>query len=238
MHWFKQQAFNQDVAAGRQLLERELARTGLTKMASLAMLAKHFNLKNEDALLAAISRGNVRMGQIMQAIQPKIAEKTTTSLLPALVSKSSEKQSSIIADGADLLTRLAKCCKPIPGDSIIGYITQGRGISIHKNNCTNVNELQDKRRFIQIQWGSKKTDIFSTDLKIIAHDQAKVLNDLTALFANEKIGLLSFHSTFNKNQNKIFIAVTVQIENLDELQHLLHRIQQLPGVIEVSRVKE
>jgi GTP pyrophosphokinase len=234
-HWFKQQAFNQDVAEGRQLLERELARSGLAKTTSLSVIARYFNVKSEDDLLASVGRGNIRIGQIIHAIQPKPIEKAPAH--PTIItSKPSHKNDgSAIFGGSDLLTRLAKCCKPIPGDVIIGYITRGRGISIHKKNCNNVGHLYDPGRFIQINWDDKKTGVFTTDLKIVAQEQEKVLHDLTSLLANEKIRLLGLNSTFNKNQNRIYITVTVQIQDVSQLQGLLHRLQQLPGIIEVTR---
>lgn len=236
-HWFKHQALNQDIATGRQLLERELTRSGLTKTTSLSIIARHFNLKNEDSLLAALGRGNIRLAQILQVIQPKPDEKATALITPSSTKSVHESQGSALVGGSDLLTRFAKCCKPIPGDAIIGYITQGRGISIHKKICNNMKLVSDPERLMQIHWSPQHATLFTTDLKIVAQEQEKVLSDLTALFANEKIQLLRFHSTFNKNQNKTLIIVTLQIQNREELQRLLHRIQQLPAVIEVSRVK-
>lgn len=232
-HWFKQREFAQDVEEGRELLERELARHGLTKLAgTLVSFAKQFNLKDEDALLAALNRGNIRISQLIQAAQPKTVEKPTSPILTA------EKKSSgsAIVGAADLLTRFAKCCKPIPGDAIIGYVTQGRGVSIHKKNCPNI-KTSDPRRIMEINWDNSSNNIFSTDLKIIALDQKEILSDLTALFANEKIPLLSFNSTLNQNQNKVYILLTIQIQNITQLQHIVHRLKQLPNILEVSRIK-
>lgn len=233
-HWFKQREFAQDVEEGRELLERELARHGLTKLtATLASFAKQFNLKDEDILLAALNRGNIRVSQLIQAAQPKPIEKPIS---PILTVEKKSSGSSIIG-AADLLTRFAKCCKPIPGDAIVGYITQGRGVSIHKKNCPNIRNLSDPRRMMEINWDNSTTNIFSTDLKIVALDQKEVLSDLTALFANEKIPLLSFNSTLNQNQNKVYILLTIQIQNIAQLQHIVHRLKQLPNVLEVTRIK-
>ncbi len=235
-HWFKQQALNQDVAAGRQVLERELARHGMTQTISLNTIARHFDLKNEEALLVSLGRGNVRIGQIIQAMQPKALEKAPPTHALAIDKPAKEHGGTAIIGAADLLTRYAKCCKPIPGDAIIGYITQGRGISIHKQNCLNIKGLSDPRRFIQIDWDNKNTGSFNTDLKIIAQDKENILHDITSLLANEKISLLNLNSTFNNNQNKIFVTLTVKISNIGQLNTLVHRLQQLPGVIEVMRL--
>ena len=235
-HWFKQQALHDDVTIGKQLLERELLKHGLNKIPTLHAIAKHFNLKNEDALLAALARGHVRLTQVTQFILPQSEEKPIT--LPAPITKKPVKQSSgsAIIGHADILTRFAKCCKPILGDTIIGYITQGRGISIHKKECLNANRFSNINRIIDVQWDPNTILFFSTDLKIVAHDQTKILNDLAALFANEKIDLLHFNSLFNKNQNIIIITITIQVQNKAQLQQQLYHIQQLPGVIEVKRL--
>lgn len=239
LHWFKQQDLNQDIAAGRQVLDRELARHGINQSIALNTIARHFDLKNEEALLIALGRGHVRMGQILQALQPKPAEKN-----PGLPSHVFTQDKSIkdhggtaIIGASDLLTRYAKCCKPIPGDPIIGYITQGRGISIHKKTCPNARNFSDARRFIQINWNTNNTGTFNTDLKIVAHDKQNILHDVTSLLANEKISLLHLNSNFNNSQNKIYISLTVKIENIHQLSALVHRLQQLPGIIEVTRVK-
>lgn len=234
-HWFKQQAFAKDVELGRESLERELSRLGLTQTISLTSLAKHFHTKDEDHFLASLARGNIRLAQLLPIIQPSSQEKVQSTPITITTAKERNASSSIVG-AADFLTRFSKCCKPIPGDEIIGYITQGRGISIHKKACKNIQHLIAKQRFIDIHWDKEHQDTsFSTDLKIVADENSKMINDLTALLANEKIPLLKFQSALNKNQNKIFITLTVQIKDLAQLGRLLHRIQQLPGMIEVTR---
>ncbi|OGT46887.1 MAG: hypothetical protein A3E83_09015 [Gammaproteobacteria bacterium RIFCSPHIGHO2_12_FULL_41_20] len=235
VHWFKQQALNTDIAAGKQLLERELARSGLAKSISLTTIARHFNCKDEETLLVGLGRGNIRIGQILQAIQPKSSEKPAATISSFTTEPSRTHTSSAILGGADLLTRFAKCCKPIPGDNIIGYITYGRGISIHKKACKNMQKLTASPRCMDISWDMSKSAMFNTDLKIIAEEKSQILNEITSLFANEKIKLINFNSALSKNHNQLFISATVQVQHKEELQKLLRRIEQLPGVLEVSR---
>jgi GTP pyrophosphokinase len=239
MHWFKQQAFHQDIATGKQILDRELARSGLTKSTSVLDIARHFTLKNEEELLAAIGRGLIGGGQIAHAIQPKPVEKVSTHPTFIANTKSDENsKGSAITGASDLLTRYAKCCKPIPGESIIGYITQTSGISIHKKNCRNVPHLANPNRFINVDWDNKKTSAFITDLKILAHDREKLLHDLTALFVQEKIKLLGFNANAKKDHGKIAVLATMEIQNIDQLELIKRHILQLSGVIEVMRVKK
>lgn len=237
-HWFKQQELNQDIAEGRELLEKELARSGLAKSTSLLDIARHFTLKNEDELFASIGRGNIKTGQVIHTIQPRPVEKAAPHPLPITMRKTEKDAGSAIVGASGLLTRYARCCKPIPGDAIVGYITQASGISIHKKNCPNVANLTNNARFITIDWDPKKASSFVTDLKILTQDEQKVLHDLTALFVNEKIKLVNFNSNTKKDHGKIVILATLQIQNMDQLQHIKHRIQQLPGVIDVMRVKK
>lgn len=168
----------------------------------------------------------------------KTPEKASTQIKPTVVTKAPSKQSSsAITGAAGMLTRYAKCCKPIPGDTIVGYITQTSGISIHKKTCPNVANLSNTARFVNIDWDHKNAAAFVTDLKISTHDQNKILNDLTALFVQEKIRLINFNSNTKKDHGKIIILATIEIHNLDQLKHIKHRIQQLPGVLDVIRVR-
>ncbi|OGT57469.1 MAG: hypothetical protein A3F14_05375 [Gammaproteobacteria bacterium RIFCSPHIGHO2_12_FULL_43_28] len=233
-HWFKQQALADDITEGKQLLERELGRLGITKPISYSVLAKQLQQKNEEALFASIGRGNIRIGQIIHVIQPNALKKTNTPEIPLIKSAPSERRGAIL-DKNDMLMRFAKCCKPIPGDKIIGYITQGRGISIHKENCRNINQFTNTDRLMDLNWDSQTTKSFSTDIKIIAQDEKSTLNDITALLANEKVDLLHFQSSYNKKQERIFIIATVQLNDIAHLETLLQRIKQLPCVIEVMR---
>jgi GTP pyrophosphokinase len=177
---------------------------------------------------------------ITEGRQLKSLEKTNPS--PTFIANSKSPiethTRSAIAGAADLLTRPAKCCKPIPGEAIIGYITQASGISIHKKNCSNVAHLTNTNRFINVAWDSNKTNTFITDLKIMAHDREKVLHDLTALFVQEKIKLLNLNVNTKKDQGKMAILTTLQIQNIDQLEHIKQRILQLSSVIEVMRVKK
>ena len=237
-HWFKQQELNQDIAEGRNILDKELARSGLAKSTSLIDIARHFHLKNEDELLAGLGRGNIRIGQILHAIQPKAPEKPSAAYTPPATQKASRQPTGSALSGAsEFLTRYAKCCKPIPGDLIIGYITQTSGISIHKRSCSNIRNLSNPNRYIPITWDKERTNAFVTELKILTEDQNKVLHDMTALFVNEKIKLLSFNSNIKRDHGKIVILATLEVYSMDQLNHIKHRIANLPGVIDVMRVK-
>ncbi|MCD6039947.1 MAG: relA [Gammaproteobacteria bacterium] len=137
----------------------------------------------------------------------------------------------------DLLTRIAKCCKPIPGDGVIGYITQGQGVSIHRQDCNNITHLKPAHhdRLTQVEWNSNQSGSYFSDLKIHAHERENLLREITALVANLKINLVAMYSSLQKKNNLMTIVITVQINDKIQLKQLIHQISQLERVYEVKR---
>lgn len=143
-----------------------------------------------------------------------------------------------IAGIHDLLTRIAKCCKPVPGDNVIGYITLGRGVSIHRRDCQTMmaHFSRDTSRLIEVNWDSKKSGSYYVDLKVQADGQRELLKEITSLLANAKIDLITLNSTISKRNNTIYLVMTIQIHDLAELKHIIQQIGQLPKVIDVRRM--
>ncbi|EKD54454.1 MAG: hypothetical protein ACD_60C00079G0007 [uncultured bacterium] len=140
-----------------------------------------------------------------------------------------------IAGIHDVLTRIAKCCKPIPDDAIIGYITQGRGVTIHRENCNNIPKERNNR-LVNVAWDSEKRAAYSVDLKIRAYGQQHLLKDMTALLANAKIDLVALNSTINKTTKMLSVIMTIQIYDAGQLKQITDQFNQLPHVIEVKRM--
>ncbi len=238
-HWFKQQDITQYIESGKHSLERELARHGIAHP-NFEKIAVHFNFKNDEALFAAIGHGNIRIAPIIHALQteqPHGHDDKTPAPLP--LKPHAESQAGLAIAGInDVLTRIAKCCKPIPGDSIIGYITQGRGVTIHRSDCGNAALYKTKRddRLIQVAWDSKKLGNYAVDLQIRANGQHDIIKEITALLANTKIDLAALHSTISKKSNMIYIVMTIHIHDLTQLKHVTSQISQLPKVIDVKRM--
>lgn len=156
--------------------------------------------------------------------------------------KSSKKAKSdlqILGVG-HLLTQIARCCKPLPGEDIIGYITQGKGVSIHRKNCRNIIHVSDdsKKRLIEVDWGDKAANIYPVDLYIEAYDRHGLLRDITNYFANEKINMLGILSNTEKYSHEAHIHVTVEITGLESLQKILDRLKSIPNVIGAWREKK
>lgn len=169
-------------------------------------------------------------------VHPHAPIKTATEIKPATQSESGLE----IAGINDLLTRIAKCCKPIPGDDVVGYITQGRGVSIHKKNCRSITQLNNRQdsRLTPVTWNSKKPGNYYVDIQIRAFAQEHILKDVTALLANAKIRVANLNSTLNRKNNLLIIVVTVQINDMKQLEQLLSQMNQLRHIIDVTRLQK
>jgi GTP pyrophosphokinase len=237
--WFRQQDATQYIDSGRRVLERELSRTGIEHL-DLHKIAAELNFKNEDALLSALGHGSLRAAQIIHAANAKITHETIPKIIPTHPKKEDINVSGLqIAGINDLMTRIAKCCKPIPGDAIFGFITQGRGVSIHKKNCSNISRLSPlNHRLIEVSWDKRHLGTYYVDLQVQAQSGKNLLNEITAIISNSKIDLISINSNISKKSNMMFISITVQVHNIEELKKLSHDISQLPSVLDVRRMRE
>lgn len=237
-HWFKQQDEPKYIEAGKQTLERELLRAGI-QHPSFEKIATQFHYKNPEALFAAIGHGNLRSGQVLQLLQTE--EPNEASTKTSIVKASPLPHEGLQVAGInDLLTRIAKCCKPIPGDKIIGYITQGRGVSIHRRDCNNVTAYlaHQADRLVQVVWDGKKLGNYTVDLQIQANGTQDCLKELTALLANAKINLIALNSTTHKKSNMIYIIMTIQIQDPAQLKQLITQISQLPEIMQIKRMSD
>jgi GTP pyrophosphokinase len=234
-HWFRQLDLNQHIESGKRILDREFARVGV--QINLQKLASHFQLKDEDTFLAALGRGNLRLSQITHLIEVDHSHNKDNVI--HLADKKQESKGMNISGITDLLTRIARCCKPIPGDEVIGFITQGRGVSIHKKTCNNVTHLDptDTKRLLPVNWDSQHIGAYYVDILIRAQLQDNLLKEVTTILANAKMDLVNLNSTINRN-NMMMITITVQIKSLPQLNELLGQIHHLKGVIEAKRLSE
>ncbi|MDP3559962.1 MAG: bifunctional (p)ppGpp synthetase/guanosine-3',5'-bis(diphosphate) 3'-pyrophosphohydrolase [Legionellaceae bacterium] len=238
LHWFKQQDFDKNKEEGQELLEKHLKMWGM-KSAEIQPILEGFSFKNLEELYAAIGRGDIKMTQIAARILPVQA---MPSIVSSFITKS--KQDNILAHDlriegvGNLLTTMAKCCQPLPGDPVIGYITLGRGVSIHKKDCSNILHATEKqqKRLLQVQWGSADKTRYPIELLIRAYDRQDLLKDMTALFAQEKIVIRALQSQLKADNILLEIYMTIEIENVLGLSKLLNRLEQIPNVLEARRL--
>ncbi|MCL4118324.1 UNVERIFIED_CONTAM: hypothetical protein GTU68_008581 [Idotea baltica] len=243
VHWFKLQDRDQNIVAGKSMLERELSRLALSGVDynQLAVLA---NVKAAEDLFAALGAGNLRLVHTVhlaqQLIDPSWNDKQLELLAnkTTLHKKTSKISSDVVIQGVgNLLTHMATCCKPLPSDSILGYITQGKGVSIHRQDCSSILHLseRDPARIIQVSWGNAPSSSYPVDILVRAYNRTGLLRDVTQVLLNEKTNVLAVSSSLNQSDNTFTLLATVEIPGMHSLGRLLGQILRLANVIEARR---
>lgn len=241
VHWFKLQDREQNVAAGKAMLERDLSRLALAAV-DFAKLAEKCNLKTVEDMYAALGAGDLRLAHAVNLAQQQVEPERGNEQLELIPRRASAprpgKRGDIQIQGVgNLLTQMAGCCQPLPGDPIVGYITVGRGVSIHRQDCASVLQLEGREpeRIIQVSWGPVPVQTYPVDIVIKAYDRSGLLRDVTQVLLNERINVLAVNTRSNKEDNTASMQLTIEIPGLDALSRLLARISQLPNIIEARR---
>jgi len=238
-HWFKQQAREQNVLAGKLMLDRELTRLALNG-ADYAQLIDKLSIRSQDDLFAAIGSGDIRLMHVVNVAQQLLEpdrHSEQLELIPRRPSKPSRRSDISIQGVGNLLTQLAGCCQPVPGDPITGYITLGRGVTVHRADCATAMQLQDRDsdRLIEVNWGSERVQTYPVEIYIKAYDRSGLLRDVSQMLANDKINVLEVSTRTSKDDNYAAMLLTVEVPNINMLGRLLARISQLPNIIEARR---
>lgn len=241
-HWFKQLDFEHNLAEGKAMLERELKRLELAKVDS-DKIAEQLNFKAENEMLAALGCGDIKISQILNLAQEQLKpaqeqEDFRPVLAPSRAASQTGTNTGIFIQGiGNLLIHSAGCCKPVPGDPIIGWVTQGRGVAIHRQDCPNILQINaaHKEKLIEVTWGNKPDQIYPVNIFVHAYDRPGLIRDISTIFANEKMNLIAISSRMDKNENAAHISLTVETSGLASLSKVLDKIKQLPNIIEAKR---
>lgn len=239
-HWFKLQDYDKNVSEGQTLLERECQRLGLDAF-DYEKITHKLHFKNKKDMLAALGCGDLRIVQVLNAIhaQSEMIKKVEeiTTFIPLRAPSKTLPSGINIAGIGNLLTHTAGCCKPVPGDTVIGYITQGRGVAIHRDDCHNVIDLdaEHRGRLVEVDWGSKASAVYPVDVVIQAYDRPGLVRDISTLIANERLNLLAIATATNKLDNLAHITLTLEITDLSSLSKIFDRIRHIPNVVDISR---
>jgi len=228
--WFRQQERSENAAQGREILEKELRRLGLEK--SFDEVAKLFKYQNGELFLAAIGYGDIAP----QQIAAKLAE---TTVQPSFFPEAVLPQPSVVGiqvrGVGDLLTRLARCCHPVPGDPIIGYITRGKGVTVHRRDCPNVKNLSDTERLIDVDWGAVR-EAYPVSIRIEAFDRAGLLRDIATVVADEGIRMSTVQASVHED-NTATVTAMMEISGVQQLRSVLSKLEGIHDVLEVRREK-
>lgn len=250
--WFnrQEQEANEERALGASLFERLLNRHR-GKRSDPERLAKRLKLKGKGELFTALARGSVSEQKLLELLtkepskgRPDGAGSTppTASAPPSPRPSSSESSSEAmsIAGEGNLLTQLAKCCNPVAGDRVIGYITQGHGVTIHRRDCVNVTQLPPERqsRLVEVDWGGESGASYPVELRIVAYDRTGLLRDITVALADVGINLLAVNTLTDKHDNTALMDLTLETRDRAQLERALERVGALRNVLEVIRLGE
>ena len=231
--WFRKQDREQNISHGRELVEREVRRLGIQKF-DIDQLAEELKYTSGAELLAAVGVGDISLGKIVN----RAAEKEQSELpVPGpIVRKGVRKEATEVSvlGLTGLLTNLGRCCNPVPGDPIIGYVTRGRGATIHRQDCPNVLRIRDKERLVSVSWGKAK-DTYPVSVQIRAYDRDGLMRDVSTLVSNEGINMSSIHVS-TVDSLAIFDLI-MGITDLSQLSRVLNRLEALPNVLEARRIQ-
>ena len=235
--WFRRREKAENVERGREILEKELRRLGIS-FADRERFAELFKYDLVDDFLAAIGCGDISPNQIaLKLTTPE--ERPQQAAPPAAPSKAKSTSSGVKVLGVgDLLTHIAPCCQPVPGDEIIGFITRGRGITIHRKNCPNILNEDEQERLIKVEWG-KAGISFPVNITVDAWDRVGLLRDVTTMVSDEKVNItaVSLSDTESKD-GTLAILLTLDVNNIGQLGRLFSKLEGVPGVINVSRTSD
>ena len=237
--WFRHQDRDKNLIEGKALYEREVKRQG--SRPDMDALLKACKQKSAEDLFVSIGCGDFSISQLSAALnEQKTGEQEAKIPILPRSRRQAEKPSSSKIDVrgvGNLLTTMAHCCKPVPGDEIIGFITRGKGVSIHRKDCTNIINLHgdDFKRLIEVDWGGEENEAYPVSLVINSIDRQGLLGDITTTLANENVNVIAVNTLSDKKQQTARMAVTIEIHDLQQLTRIMDKIGQLSNVIEVLR---
>ncbi|MCS7260231.1 MAG: bifunctional (p)ppGpp synthetase/guanosine-3',5'-bis(diphosphate) 3'-pyrophosphohydrolase [Anaerolineae bacterium] len=234
--WFKRQNREQHIAQGREVLERELKRLGLSDI-PFDQIARKFNLEKAEDLLAAIGAGDINAQQIVGRVLDLTRPAQTDLGVPTTAPRPAKKPSTgvRVRGAGGLMTHLAHCCNPVPGDAIVGYVTRGRGVTIHRRDCLNVLRMNEGERLIEVDWGDEVTDTYPVVVHVRAYDRPGLFRDIAAVIAEESINMSAASLVTHPKSNMAKMTLTLQISDVHQLARVLTRIARLPNVVEAVR---
>lgn len=252
--WFKKEKREENIERGKELLEKELKKQSINaqqilKQELVEAAFKKYNFHGIDEMYAAIGLDAISCKKVIS----RLKEEYRKTLPPEeqkqlmlederkkeLSKKPKERQipeSGVIVKGIEnCLVRLSKCCNPVPGDNIIGYVTRGRGVSVHRQDCVNIiNTMDDDERLIEVSWYKGKAASYQAELSIKAHDRAHLLMEVTNVIGDSGIPLKAINARTNKD-NVALMNLTVEITDTEQLKRIINRIKRVPDVFEITR---
>lgn len=248
--WFKKEKRDENITKGHELLERECKKLGydwkeLGKSDRLIEVAKKFNLSGEEDLFATLGYGGVTphgvMTKLVESYKKELqrsAPREISEILTQLKPKHSKSKAShgILVEGeAGVLVRLARCCNPLPGDAIVGYITKGRGVSVHRADCSNIlNQPEEYERMVEVDWDVNNDNTYKVTIEVLCMDRPGMLTDIMMVPSESKTNIASVNARTHKNKTAT-VTLSLEIKNLTQLEHVMTKMRRIKDVFSVYR---
>ncbi|WHE08274.1 bifunctional (p)ppGpp synthetase/guanosine-3',5'-bis(diphosphate) 3'-pyrophosphohydrolase [Thermoanaerobacterium thermosaccharolyticum] len=244
--WFKKEKREENIERGEEIFYRELKRHGIQqsqlKGDIMESVLKKLNMHSEEDLFAAIGFGGLALNQIIPRIKEELKQiesenKKQNTPIVEIKRKPKIGGMGVIVKGEDnVMVRFSKCCSPVPGDEIVGYVTKGRGVSIHRKDCPNIKDyVYDKNRIIEVEWDQGKNIAYQADIQIMANDRYGLLTDVTSILADIKISVRAVNARTTKD-NVAIINLTLEITSREQLEKIMNKLKALDGVTDVYRI--
>ena len=245
--WYKRESRDENLQAGKESLEAENRRMG-TDLGELPEILERFHQNSVDDLYVAIGNGELTAGQVINAIARKKAAEAEPQA-EDLVSKAPVRQRAEKAAGSDdiviegvgnLMTTMAKCCHPVPGDRVVGYVTQGRGVTIHREDCGQVVHWRSENspRLLQVSWGEKPSTSYSVQILVRAYDRRDLIRDISTVLSTSETQVTDISSRLDESLDEVAIHLKVRVRDFEQLSELLSRLGSVNNVIEARRLRQ
>jgi|AntAceMinimDraft_5_1070358.scaffolds.fasta_scaffold00759_9 GTP pyrophosphokinase len=238
-YWFKSRTREDNIDTGRHLLDKEFKRLALTSV-DYQRVAKKVQFGVVEDMFAAVGSGELASAAVINAAQSLVEGAPERHLrLNTTIVNGHHSQVAVRGVG-NFRTHIAGCCKPVPGDAIIGYVTKARGVSVHRSDCARLMKLHEGAtgRVVEIEWGENSQDNYEVDVVIEAYDRQGLLRDITGLFANARINVLTINTQTNKNTNTAIMQLRVEVPDIGSLSKLLERIDRLRNIVSAVRLSD
>ncbi|RLW68444.1 MAG: hypothetical protein B6D71_13800 [gamma proteobacterium symbiont of Stewartia floridana] len=237
--WFKQLDYEHHVELGRSALEREMTRLSISEKPNLEKVAAKHNLQHGEDVYAAIGRGDLSPIQVAGFGGREKPAPRSRAIPDSNKSSGVAKGEVVVAGVDDLMTTIARCCKPVPYDAIIGYVTRGRGVTVHRRDCPNVRAMpeDEQDRLVAVHWSDEQQETqYAVDFMVTASDRKGLLRDISAVLTNENIDVIGVNTNSDRKTDTATMRFTIEVKDMNQLSRVLSKIEQLPDINLVKRL--
>jgi GTP pyrophosphokinase len=245
--WFKKESRDDNLRAGRESVEAEAKRMGLDSR-NLKPVADRFSQASVDDLFVAVGSGDLTVGQVVGAMERLRAEQAAPQAIDLLTRTPARQRSQVTGTADDLtiegvgnlVTVMAKCCQPVPGDPVVGYITRNRGVTIHREDCRQSMRWREENnpRLLQVSWGNKASTRYSVQVLIRALNRRELLRDVSNVIASSDVQVTDISSRLDETTDEAGIKLHLRVKDYEQLSELLNRINSIPNVLDARRLAD